>query len=118
LFKKKIGVRDKLVNYVNVISWLFSIPSIIIAFINLVYPTPLLHPLASIPLGFSIATLIYLYWESSKLNLQPVKEDSVWKRILNVLAIPVIAPLEGISAWYGLLTYRKSRKIGFEVIKK
>jgi len=84
----------------------------------LVYPTPLPHPLTSIPLGFSIATLAYLYWEGSKLNLQPIKEDSILKRILNILAIPVIAPLEGISAWYGLLTYRKSGKIGFEVIKK
>jgi len=118
LLKRGVGLKYKLVVVASVISWLSSLPSIVVAYINLVYPTPLPHPLASIPLGFSIATLAYIYWEGSKLNLQPTRKDSLWRRVLNVLAIPVIAPLEGLAAWYGLLTYRKSREIGFEVIKK
>jgi len=118
LLKREIGLTYRLISLASIASWLSSLPSIIVAYINLVYPTPLPNPLTSIPLGFSIATLLYLYWEGSKLNLQPINEDSIWKRVLNILAIPVIAPLEGVSAWYGLLTYRKSGKIGFEVIKK
>ena len=118
LLKKEIELKYKLVVLAKIISWLSSLPSIVIAYINLVYLTPLPHPLTSIPFGFSIATLAYLYWEGSKLNLQPTRRDSIWKRVLNILALPIIAPLEGISAWYGLLTYYRSKKIGFEVIRK
>jgi len=118
LSKKEVGLKHKLIYLANIISWLSALPSTIIAYINLVYPTPLPHPIMAIPLGFSIATLAYTYWIGAKLNLQPIKKDSRWRRVLNILAIPIIAPLGGIGAWYGLLRYWKNKKIGFEVIKK
>jgi len=110
LAKKEIRLKYKLIDLVSIISWISSLPSIIMTYINLIYPTPIPHPSTSIAFGFCIATLTYTYWEGSRLNLQPTKKDSLRKRILNILAIPIIAPLEGISVWYGLLTYKKGKK--------
>ncbi|ACS33091.1 glycosyltransferase family 2 protein [Thermococcus gammatolerans] len=118
LKNKTVGVKYKLIQAIHLISWLSSLPSIIITYINIAYPTPVHHKITSVAFGYSIATLSYLYWEGSKLNLEPSNASSRLKRVLNILAIPIIAPLEGLSAWYGLLTYRESKKKGFEVIRK
>ena len=110
--------KSKLVQLIHLISWLSSLPSSILTYINIVHPTPIPHPITSIAFGYTIATLAYLYWEGAELNLKSSRKDSLLKKVLNTLSIPIIAPLEGISAWYGLLTYRKSKRLGFEVIKK
>jgi len=118
LKKKEINAKQKLVHLLHIFSWLSALPSVLLTYINLIYPTPIPHQATSIAFGYSIATLAYLYWEGLKLNTEPTNKDSLLKRTLNLLAIPIIAPLEGFSAWYGLLTYKKSKKVGFEVVKK
>ena len=118
LKKKEINTKQKLIHLLHIFSWLSALPSVLLTYINLIYPTPIPHQATSIAFGYSMATLVYLYWEGAKLNLEPAKKDSKLKRILNLLAIPIIAPLEGFSAWYGLLTYKKSKKVGFEIVRK
>ncbi len=114
----KIGKLSKFILIVHLISWLSSLPSVILTYVNVIHPTPIPHPATSIAFGFCISTLVYLYWEGFKLNTEPIGKDRSVYRILNILLIPIIAPLEGIAAWYGLITYRRSQIAGFEVIKK
>ena len=118
LNRKDLDFKYKIIFLISLISWLCSLPSQIITYINLLYPTPIPHPLTTIFFGFNLSTMIYLYWIGCKLNLQPIEKNSIWKRILNILAIPIIAFMEGLAPWYALFTYRSNKKIAFEVIKK
>ncbi|HIP90465.1 MAG TPA: hypothetical protein EYH22_02840 [Candidatus Nanopusillus sp.] len=118
LNRKDIDLKYKALFAIGLISWLSALPSQIITYVNLLHPTPSPNLLAAGLFGFNLGTLIYIYWIGCKLNLQPIEKDSIWIKTLNILAIPVISITEGLAPWYALLTYRNSKKMAFEVIKK
>jgi len=82
LKKNNIDTKYKFINLIHIFSWLTALPSMVIAYTNIIYPTPLYDPLLSIPFGFSLSTLLYLYWEGSKLNLQPLRKNNQLKVFL------------------------------------
>ena len=56
------------------VSWLSSLPSIAIAIIHIIHPTPMPHELLGPISGFSLSTLIYLYYEGCRLNTEPARK--------------------------------------------
>lgn len=118
LNRDDIELKYKITYLLFMVSWLSTLPSLLVAFVNIFYPTPVPHPFVVVPFGFLTGTLVYVYWKGCELNLQPAGKDSLGKKILNVLVIPAIAIIEGIAPWYALITYKKSKKVGYEVIRK
>jgi len=118
VIRKDVGLIYKIIFLLHILSWLSTLPSITVAYINVLYPTPVPHPFLAVLFGFLKGTLVYTYWKGCQLNLQPLGKDSKWLRVVNILAIPVVAVIEGVAPWYALLTYKSSKNIGYEVIKK
>ncbi|HIP84056.1 MAG TPA: hypothetical protein EYH15_00995 [Methanothermococcus okinawensis] len=118
LMRKDVGLKYKIIFSLHILSWLSTLPSITVVYINLLYPTPVPHPFLTVPFGFLTGTLAYVYWKGCQLNLQPLGKDSKLLRIINVFAIPLIGAMEGVAPWCALLTYKNSKNIGYEVIKK
>ncbi|MEM0379859.1 MAG: glycosyltransferase family 2 protein [Desulfurococcaceae archaeon] len=113
-----IGLLDKLILVLNLVVWLTSLPSIIIAYVNFIKPTPAPNILFTPIFGFEMCILLYLYYLGAKLNLSIINRNSKIHIIMYLTLIPIAGSLEAIAAWYGLLTYFKSGKSGFEIIRK
>ncbi|MEM1986689.1 MAG: glycosyltransferase family 2 protein [Nitrososphaeria archaeon] len=118
--KKEVGLRVRILHSLHILTWLSALPSIIISFINFIYPTPTPFPsiLVSVIWGSSLGTLAYLYYEGARLNLQPTNREYRFFGIISVLAMPIVSMVEVFAPWYGLLTYFRSKDIGFEVVEK
>jgi len=118
---RDIALRDKILVGLNYLLWLGGLPSAVVTIVNAILPTPL-PTLAMIPfLGFLMATWLYLYWEGCKLNIEMLPVNKLVRRLLRLLALalaPLAGIIESVAVWYGVLTYPRARRVGYELVKK
>lgn len=108
----------KLIQAADVILWLSSLPSLVLALLSLVFPTPMPGLLPSLLSSISFFTVLYLYWLGHEINSRLARKYSLLSAFLNLALIPITGGMEALAAWYGLLTYWAQRGVGFEVIRK
>jgi len=108
----------KLIHVLDLSLWLLSLPSEVLAILNLVYPTPMPGLIPSLISSFSFATVLYLYRLGHNVNATLAGSKWFPSALLNIALVPVLGGMEALSVWYGLLTYRRSWRIGFEIIRK
>ncbi len=117
-----VALRDRILVAFNIASWLLAIPSIAISVINVFIPTPLPHPWLAIPLGLALGVGMYTYLVSCNIAFTAAGIDGRWEKLKHlVLAVMLAIPItiaECSMVWYALLTYHRSRRVGFELIKK